>query len=124
MSKNWVPDSTRNHVSTQPSYQNDHKRQLEFLGSERKHVLWSATWPLTRAALGSPAERAALAGGGVNSPPANSQTSSRSRVGEAAIESSQRLLLKVILNIFLKRSQVRSRSDQSSKPSVFALSAP
>ena len=45
---------------------------------------------LTRAALGSPAERAAL-GGGVNitPPPANSRTSSRSEAGEAAIEISQ-----------------------------------
>ena len=48
---------------------------------------------LTRAALGSPAERAALEGGGVNiAPPANSRTSGRSDAGEAAFERSQREL--------------------------------
>ena len=49
--------------------------------------------PLTRAALGSPAECAAL-GGMLPPPRANSRTGSRSEVGEAAIESSQRVLLK------------------------------
>ena len=78
---------------------------------------------LTRAALGSPAERAAL-GGGVNiTPPANSRTRDRSEAGEAAIESSQRVLSVGILKIFLKRSQARSRSGQRSNRSLFALSA-
>ena len=72
---------------------------------------------LTRAALGSPAERAAL----VRS--ANSRTRDRSEAGEAAIESSQRVLSGGILQIFLKRSQARSRSGQRSNRSLFALSA-
>ena len=72
---------------------------------------------------GSPAQRAALVGDKLY-PTTNLRTSSRSEVGGAAIESSQRVLIKRNLKDFLKRSQVRSRSVQRSKPSFFALSAP
>ena len=40
-----------------------------------------------------------------------------------AIESPQRAIFEGVLKIFFKRSQARSRSDQKSKPSLFALSA-
>ena len=56
---------------------------------------------ITRAALGSPAEHAAL--GGI-SPSANSWTRSRSEKGEAEIESSQRVLFKRFFLNKLKRS--------------------
>ena len=69
---------------------------------------------LTGAALGSPAERAALGRGGeiLPPPPANSRTSDRSEAGEAAIESSQRLLSEVFFLNILKKvtNQVKVRS--------------
>ena len=66
-------------------------------------LLNTNTIALTRAALGSPAERAALAGGKFTPPPpANSRTRGRSESGETAIESSQQLLLMTILKFSLK----------------------
>ena len=80
------------------------------------HIRPAVIASLTRAALASPAERARLEeGGGGYYLLANSRTSSRSDVGEAAFESSQRLLFQGIF-FFLKRSQVRSRSGQRSNP--------
>ena len=61
-------------------------RQLTIYGGENQ------SYVLTRAALGSPAERAAWGGGGKYYLPANSRTRGRNEAGEAAIESSQRVL--------------------------------
>ena len=55
--------------------------------SQIKTTCWRWAFPLTRAALGYPAERAAL--GGKYYPSANSRTNHRRGMSEAVIESSQ-----------------------------------
>ena len=81
-------------------------------------ILLESCVVLTRAALGSPAERTAL--GGAMLPPANSRTSSRREVGRVIIEGSQQAIFRGIKKIIKGPGQGQLK-DQNHQFSPYRL---